>query len=128
MTKSKNVLYASLGEAALILLMGAIALAVRRPLIFASLGPTAYELVEKPLAPSARTYNIIVGHMVRARCRILFSLVARCLERAESCIRGLCNFCAPLAPPSSLSELQLPPLYLSRRANPHLFQLLSSCL
>jgi CBS domain-containing membrane protein len=64
MTKGKNVLYASLGEGALILLMGAIALAVRRPLIFASLGPTAYELVEKPLAPSARTYNIIAGHMV----------------------------------------------------------------
>ena len=64
MTKGKNLLYASLGEGALILLMGAIALAVRRPLIFASLGPTAYELVEKPLAPSARTYNIIVGHMV----------------------------------------------------------------
>lgn len=64
MTKGKNLLYASLGEGALILLMGAIALAVRRPVIFASLGPTAYELVEKPLAPSARTYNIIVGHMV----------------------------------------------------------------
>ena len=64
MTKGKNLLYASLGEGALILLMGAIALAVRRPLIFASLGPTAYELVEKPLAPSSRTYNIIVGHMV----------------------------------------------------------------
>lgn len=64
MTKIKNLLYASFGEGALILVIGAIALAVRRPLIFASLGPTAYELVEKPLAPSARTYNIIVGHMV----------------------------------------------------------------
>ena len=63
MTKGKNLLYASLGEGALILLVGAIALAARRPLIFASLAPTAYELVEKPLAPSARTYNIIVGHM-----------------------------------------------------------------
>lgn len=91
MTKGKNVLYASLGEGALILLMGAIALAVRRPLIFASLGPTAYELVEKPLAPSARTYNIVVGHMVGLGAG-LFSLVARCLERAESCIHGLCNF------------------------------------
>src|SRR5271166_5074757 len=64
MTKGKNILYASLGEGALILLMGAIALAARRPLIFASLGPTAYELVEKPLAPTARTYNIIAGHIV----------------------------------------------------------------
>jgi hypothetical protein len=64
MTKGKNVLYASLGEGALILLMGAIALALRRPLILASRGPTAYELVEKPLASSARTYNIVMGHMV----------------------------------------------------------------
>ncbi len=96
MTKGKNLLYASLGEGALILLMGAIALAVRRPLIFASLGPTAYELVEKPLAPSSRTYNIIVGHMVGLSAGLFFSLVARCLERAESCIHGLCNFCAPL--------------------------------
>lgn len=63
MTKGKHLLYASLGEGALILLMAAIAFVVRSPLIFASLGPTAYELVEKPLAPSARTYNIIAGHM-----------------------------------------------------------------
>jgi hypothetical protein len=63
MTKGKNLLYGSLGEGALILVMGAIAWAAHRPLIFASLGPTAYELVEKPLAPSARTYNIIAGHM-----------------------------------------------------------------
>jgi HPP family len=64
MTRGKNLLFASLGEGALILLVGVIALIVRRPVIFASLGPTAYELVEQPLAPSARTYNIIAGHMV----------------------------------------------------------------
>ncbi|HEX4783563.1 MAG TPA: HPP family protein [Candidatus Sulfotelmatobacter sp.] len=63
MTRGKNLLFASIGEGALILLVGAIALVVRRPLIFASLGPTAYEMVEQPLARSARTYNIIVGHM-----------------------------------------------------------------
>ena len=64
MSKAQNVLLASVGEGALILLVGAVGLAVRRPLIFTSLGPTAYELVEKPLAPSAKTYNIIVGHMI----------------------------------------------------------------
>ena len=64
MTRGKNLLFASIGEGALILLVGVIALLVRRPLIFASLGPTAYEMVEQPLARSARTYNIIAGHMV----------------------------------------------------------------
>ncbi|MGH9502829.1 MAG: HPP family protein [Terriglobales bacterium] len=64
MTKAKNLLAGSLGEGVLILTVGAIAWAVRMPLIFTSLGPTAYELVEKPLAPSARTYNIVVGHLL----------------------------------------------------------------
>jgi hypothetical protein len=58
---------------ALILLIGAIAFAARKPVIFASLGPTAYELVEKPLAPSARTYNIITGHMVWLVAGLFFS-------------------------------------------------------
>ncbi len=34
------------------------------PLIFASLGPTAHELVEQPQLKSARTYNIVVGHLI----------------------------------------------------------------
>jgi len=44
--------------------MAAIAWATRQPLIFASLGPTAYELVEQPQIRSARPYNIVVGHLV----------------------------------------------------------------
>lgn len=64
MTKAKNLLFASLGEGALLLVVGAIAWASHLPLIFASLGPTAYELVEKPLAPSAKTYNIVAGHIL----------------------------------------------------------------
>jgi hypothetical protein len=38
--------------------------AIHMPLIFASLGPTAYEIVEKPNSKSARVYNVIVGHFV----------------------------------------------------------------
>ncbi|MBF6571516.1 MAG: HPP family protein [Candidatus Binataceae bacterium] len=46
------------------LVLAAIGWATRQPLIFASLGPTAYELVEQPQLRSARPYNIIVGHLI----------------------------------------------------------------
>ena len=46
------------------LVLAAIGWATRQPLIFASLGPTAYELVEQPQLRSARAYNIIVGHLI----------------------------------------------------------------
>jgi len=55
---------ATIGEGALILIVAAIAWATRQPLIFASLGPTAYELVEKPRDRSSRARNIVVGHLV----------------------------------------------------------------
>lgn len=55
---------ATVGEGALVLVMAAAGWATKQPLIFASLGPTAYELVEKPKDPSSRAYNIIVGHLV----------------------------------------------------------------
>jgi hypothetical protein len=48
----------------LLLVIAAAGWATSQPLIFASLGPTAYELVEKPRDRSARAYNIIVGHLV----------------------------------------------------------------
>lgn len=66
-----DLLWATLGEAGLIFVITAIALGVREPLIFASLGPTAYELVEQPHQRSARTYNIIVGHMIGLGCGFL---------------------------------------------------------
>ncbi|MGH9717389.1 MAG: HPP family protein [Candidatus Acidiferrales bacterium] len=53
----------ALAEGSLMLAMAAISWATRQPLIFASLGPTAYELVEQPQLRSARSYNIIVGHL-----------------------------------------------------------------
>ncbi|MGH9688421.1 MAG: HPP family protein [Candidatus Acidiferrales bacterium] len=53
----------ALAEGSLLLALGAISWATRQPLIFASLGPTAYELVEQPRLRSARPYNIIVGHL-----------------------------------------------------------------
>lgn len=50
------------GEAMLIFAAGLVAWLSRSPMLFASLGPTAYELVETPERPSARTYNVLVGH------------------------------------------------------------------
>ncbi len=46
--KSADVFWATLGEGGLVLVLAAIGWATRQPLIFAGLGPTAYELVEQP--------------------------------------------------------------------------------
>jgi hypothetical protein len=53
-----------LTEGALLLAVGGIGFALKLPLLLTSLGPTAYEQIEKPRAPSAKPYNIIVGHYV----------------------------------------------------------------
>ena len=53
-----------LAEGALVLALGGIGVGLKLPLLFTSLGPTAYEQIEKPEARSAKPYNIIVGHSV----------------------------------------------------------------
>src|SRR5215471_8353762 len=53
-----------MGEGGLVLALASIGWVTNRPLIFASLGPTAYELVEQPQMPSTRPYNIVVGHLI----------------------------------------------------------------
>lgn len=55
-------------EGGLILLMGCLSLVFGAPLLFASLGPTAYEQIEKPELPSARFYNVVVGHWIGMAC------------------------------------------------------------
>jgi hypothetical protein len=55
---------APLSEGALILLLEIVGWVTRWPFLFASLGPTAYEMVEQPQLRSARPYNVIVGHFV----------------------------------------------------------------
>lgn len=60
----RDLLIAPLCEAALLFVAAVIAWLTHRPLIFASLGPTAYELVETPERKSARPYNVVVGHLV----------------------------------------------------------------
>lgn len=63
MNKRGDLFWATVGEGGLVLALAAVGWATKQPLIFASLGPTAYELVEQPQARSARVYNIIVGHL-----------------------------------------------------------------
>jgi hypothetical protein len=55
---------APLSEGALILLVSLTGYFLRQPFIFASLGPTAFELVEAPERRSARAYNVIAGHAI----------------------------------------------------------------
>jgi hypothetical protein len=54
MKNRADLVWATLGEGGLVLALAAIGWATNQPLIFASLGPTAYELVEQPQMPSAR--------------------------------------------------------------------------
>ena len=62
--KAKKLLLPVMGEGGLILLVGAIAWAAGWPLLFTSLGPTAYEIVEKPKSSSAKFYNVVAGHFL----------------------------------------------------------------
>ena len=63
--------WAPLLEAGLILLMGGVSLALRHPLLFASLGPTVYEQVVKPELVSSKLYNVVVGHWIAIGCGFL---------------------------------------------------------
>lgn len=60
----KELLIAPVGEAVLILVVSLAAWFAHQPLVFASLGPTAYELIETPHRKSSRPYNVIVGHAI----------------------------------------------------------------
>jgi hypothetical protein len=64
MPLKRDLLIAPIGEGALIMVLAAIGWATRWPFIFASLGPTAYEMMEQPELKSARPYNVIAGHFV----------------------------------------------------------------
>lgn len=60
--RKADLLLAPVGEAFLILIAGLAGWLTHQPLIFASLGPTAYELIETPHRRSARPWSIFAGH------------------------------------------------------------------
>jgi hypothetical protein len=68
MSRKRDLLLAPLGEAGLILALGLIGWAASWPFLFASLGPNAYEMVEKPESKSAKPYSIIAGQFVALGC------------------------------------------------------------
>ena len=50
-TRDKELLIAPAGEGLLILIVAAAGALLRQPLVFTSLGPTGYEMVEQPSRP-----------------------------------------------------------------------------
>ncbi len=64
MPKPKDLVIAPLGEGGLILFAAAVGFFAHAPLVFASLGPTAYEMLERPTSKIAKPYNVVVGHFV----------------------------------------------------------------
>ena len=60
----RDLLIAPICEAALLLAVASAGWLLHKPLIFASLGPTAYELIETPERQTARPYNVVVGHLI----------------------------------------------------------------
>jgi CBS domain-containing membrane protein len=60
----KDVFIAPLCEAALLFIVAFAGWLTHKPFIFASLGPTAYELIETPERQTARPYNVLVGHLI----------------------------------------------------------------
>jgi len=60
--KKIDLLLAPLGEAFLLLIVALAGWLAHQPLIFASLGPTAYELIETPHRKTAKPWSIFCGH------------------------------------------------------------------
>lgn len=60
--KTKDVLEPALLEAGMLGLAALLGYLAHQPLLFASLGPTAYEMIETPERPSARPRNVLLGH------------------------------------------------------------------
>lgn len=68
MTRKTELTFVPLAEAGLLFAIGGIGVALGLPLLFGSLGPTAYEQVEKPEMKSARPYNVMAGHSIALAC------------------------------------------------------------
>lgn len=75
----KDLFIAPIFEGLLILVVAAAGWISHQPLVFASLGPTAFELVEMPKRRSARPYSIVIGNLVA----VLAALVALMLTHAR---------------------------------------------
>ncbi|HET6934282.1 MAG TPA: HPP family protein [Candidatus Angelobacter sp.] len=68
MTRKTELIFVPLAEAGLLFAIGGIGVWLGLPLLFGSLGPTAYEQIEKPETKSARPYNVLAGHGIALAC------------------------------------------------------------
>jgi CBS domain-containing membrane protein len=77
MFSRKDLLIAPLLQAALLFVVALAGWLTHKPLIFSSLGPTAYEMIETPERQTARPYNIIAGHLTGVAAGFLALFLAR---------------------------------------------------
>lgn len=62
--RPRTALYATAGAFVTMALIGAAAVATGQPLLFPSLGPTAFLLFTKPTHPTASPRNTLLGHLI----------------------------------------------------------------
>src|SRR5438270_3854133 len=63
-SSTSDVVWVPAVSALLVLAVGALSLATKRPWLFAALGPTAVMLAANPGHPTTRFHAIVVGHLV----------------------------------------------------------------
>ena len=85
----KDTIVAAAYEAGLLSLAALLSYAFHAPLIFSSLGPTAYEMIETPTRDSARPYNVLVGHAVGVCAALAALWLSRGWAAPEISVHGL---------------------------------------
>ena len=59
-----EIIWGPLVSGMLLLIVGLFSIGIERPMLFPSLGPSAYIIGEMPAHPTARWYNTILGHLI----------------------------------------------------------------
>jgi CBS-domain-containing membrane protein len=83
-----NALYTFLGGLLTIALSGAIAWAVDEPLVFPSLGATAFLFFETPMAEVASPRNTLIGHYVGAAVALVWLFVFGLQDSPDALAEG----------------------------------------
>jgi hypothetical protein len=86
--KASEVVLDTVGEGVLLLLVAAVGWLAHQPLVYASLGPTAYEQVVRPNDASSRPYNVVVGHLVGLASGFLALFVCGAFDAANVMAAG----------------------------------------
>jgi CBS domain-containing membrane protein len=83
-----NAVYTFTGGLLTIALSGAVAVAVDEPLVFPSLGATAFLFFETPMAEVASPRNTVIGHAVAALVATLWLFVFGLQDQADALVEG----------------------------------------